>query len=63
MLTSISCVLFWALIPLIVVLAVLAWATETQPERIRRWHRKGQSQRAIAQRLGISRHRVRAALV
>jgi len=63
MLTSISCVLFWALIPLIVILAVLAWTTETQPERIRRWHREGQSQRAIAQRLGISRHRVRAVLV
>jgi hypothetical protein len=63
MLTSISCVLFWALTPLIVVLAVLSWATETQPERIRRWHREGHSQRAIAQRLGISRHRVRAVLV
>jgi hypothetical protein len=63
MLTSISCVLFWALTPLIVALAVLAWATETQPERIRRWHREGQGQRAIAQRLGISRHRVRAVLV
>jgi len=63
MLTSISCVLFWALTPVLIVLAVLAWATETQPERIRRWHSKGQSQRAIAQRLGISRHRVRTALM
>jgi DNA-binding CsgD family transcriptional regulator len=63
MLTSISCALFWALTPLLIMLAVLAWATETQPERIRRWHSGGQSQRAIAQRLGISRHRVRAVLV
>jgi DNA-binding CsgD family transcriptional regulator len=60
--TSIACALFWALTPLLIVLAVIAWATETQPERIRRWHRQGQSQRAIAQHLGISRHRVRAAL-
>ena len=60
--TTIACALFWVLTPLIVVLAVLAWATETQPERIRRWHRDGQSQRAIAARLRISRHRVRAAL-
>ena len=63
MLTSISCALFWALTPVLIILAVLAWATESQPERIRRWHRGGQSQRAIAQRLGISRHRVRAVLV
>jgi len=60
--TTIACALFWALTPLIVILTVLAWATESQPERIRRWHREGQSQRAIAARLGISRHRVSAAL-
>ena len=41
---------------------LLAWALETQPERIRRLRRTGLSQRAIAGQLGISRHRVARAL-
>jgi DNA-binding CsgD family transcriptional regulator len=63
MLTSISCALFWALAPLLIILAVIAWATETQPERIRRWRRQGLSQQRIAKRLGCSRWRVRQLLV
>ena len=43
-------------------LLVLLWATESREQRIRRWHRDGQSQRAIAARLGITRYRVRQAL-
>lgn len=43
-------------------LLVLLWATESREQRIRRWHRSGQSQRAIAARLGITRYRVRQAL-
>jgi hypothetical protein len=62
MLTSISCALFWALTPVLIILAVLAWATESQPERIRRWHRGGLSQQRIAKRLGCSRWRVRQLL-
>ena len=39
---------------------VIVWATETRADRARRWHRSGVSQRQIAQRLEVSRHRVRA---
>jgi DNA-binding CsgD family transcriptional regulator len=56
--TAISCALLWALTPLLIVLAVIAWATETNRDRARRWHRSGASQREIARRLGCSRHRV-----
>ena len=62
MLTSISCALFWALTPLLIVLAVLAWATETNRDRARRWRRQGLSQARIAERLGCSRWKVRQLL-
>jgi|LakMenEpi03Aug12_release.lakeMendotaPanAssembly.Ray.scaffolds.fasta_scaffold338360_2 DNA-binding CsgD family transcriptional regulator len=55
---SISCILFWAGVPLLIVLAVIAWFLETDRERARRWRRSGVSQREIARRLGCSRHRV-----
>ncbi len=45
---------------LAVVVGVILWATETPADRARRWHRAGNSQRQIAQRLKVSRHRVRA---
>ena len=41
---------------------ILLWATESRGQRIARWHRSGVSQRAIAQRLGVSRYVVRRAL-
>jgi DNA-binding transcriptional regulator LsrR (DeoR family) len=41
---------------------LLAWALESDGDRARRWHRRGLSQRAIGQRLGCSRHRVRRLL-
>lgn len=59
---TLSCLLFWLIVPVLIAGAVIAWAIETQPERIRRWHQQGISQSAIAARMGISRHRVRAAL-
>jgi len=40
-------------------IGVLIWSTETPADRARRWHRSGMSQRAIAGRLNVSRHRVR----
>jgi len=55
-------IIFWLLLPAVILIGVLLWATETQPDRIRRWSRNGQSQRAIAERLEISRHQVRKAL-
>ena len=56
--TNISCALLWVLTPLLIVLAVIAWATE----RARRWRRQGLSQARIAERLGCSRWRVRQLL-
>ena len=60
--TNISCALLWVLTPLLIVLAVIAWATETNRDRARRWRRQGLSQARIAERLGCSRWRVRQLL-
>jgi len=55
--------LFWKLLlPLLLVVALLDVLTQTQPQRIRRLSRAGLSQRAIAQRLGVTRYRIRQAL-
>ena len=51
------------LLPLLLLIAVLLWVTESKPQRIRRYRRQySLSQQAIADRLGISRHQVRRAL-
>jgi len=60
--TAISCALLWALTPLLIVLAVIAWATETNRDRARRWRRQGLSQQRIADRLSCSRWNVRQML-
>jgi DNA-binding CsgD family transcriptional regulator len=60
--TTISCALLWALTPLLIVLTVIAWATETNRDRARRWRRQGLSQQRIADRLSCSRWRVRQLL-
>lgn len=60
--TTISCTLLWVLTPLLIVLAVIAWATETNRDRARRWRHQGLSQQRIADRLGCSRWRVRQML-
>ena len=60
--TTISCALLWVLTPLLIVLAVIAWATETKRDRARRWRRQGLSQARIAERLGCSRWKVRQLL-
>lgn len=60
--TTISCALLWVLTPLLIMLAVIAWATETNRDRARRWRRQGLSQARIAERLGCSRWRVRQLL-
>ena len=54
--------LFWLLLPLLFVVAVIDCATMSQPRRVRLLRSAGLSQSAIADRLGISRHRVRTAL-
>lgn len=60
--TTLLSVLFFLLLPLIIVCMVLGRLIETQRQQIRRLCREGVSQRAIAQQLGISRHKVRLAL-
>jgi DNA-binding CsgD family transcriptional regulator len=57
-----TCLLAWAAVLLLMPIIVLAWATESQGERARRWRRSGHSQQAIADRLGVTRYRVRQLL-
>lgn len=54
--------IWWALLPLVVLVAVVLWASESREQRIRRHYRNGESQVAIAKRFGISRYQVRKAL-
>ena len=54
--------LIWLLLPLLLLVAVVLWLTESQNQRICRWHKQGMSQRAIATKLNITRYRVRVAL-
>ncbi len=52
MTTFITFVLF----PLLLLVAVVLWLTESREQRIRRWHKTGVSQREIARRLDVSRY-------
>jgi hypothetical protein len=40
-------------------IGIILWCTETPADRARRWSAAGMSQRAIADRLGVTRYRVR----
>ncbi len=62
MLTA-TLLLIWKLIlPLLLVVAVIDWFTASDDRRVRVLHRTGLSQRQIADRLNITRYRVRVAL-
>lgn len=54
--------LFWGLLPLLLVVAVVDLLTMSQPRRVQLLRRSGMTQAAIADRLQISRYRVRQAL-
>lgn len=54
--------ILWLLLPLLLVVAVVLWLTESREQRIRRWRAAGMSQRSIAERLGVSTYQVRKAL-
>jgi hypothetical protein len=55
--------LIWKLfLPLLLVVAVIDWLTASDDRRVRVLHRTGLSQRQIADRLHITRYRVRVAL-
>jgi hypothetical protein len=60
--TTFLAALLWALFPLLLVIVLLERVTESRQQQIRRLHRQGHSQRVIAERLGITRYRVRQAL-
>lgn len=54
--------LFWGLLPLLLLVALIDLATMSRERRVRLLRRSGLSQAAIADRMGISRYRVRLAL-
>jgi DNA-binding CsgD family transcriptional regulator len=60
--TSATCLLAWVLLLCLLPALFLAWLIETDRERVQRWRHQGLSQQAIADRLGISRYRVRKLL-
>jgi len=59
MTTTLAILLVLLLLPVL----VLLWATESKPQRARRWRAAGWTQQRIADRLGISRATVRRYLV
>jgi DNA-binding CsgD family transcriptional regulator len=54
--------ILWLLFPLLLVVGIMLWLSESREQRIRRWRAGGMSQRAIAERLGVSTYQVRKAL-
>ena len=50
-------------IPLLVLVALIDLLSQTQVQKIQRLSKAGQSQRSIAEQLGITRYKVRLALV
>lgn len=62
MLTATLLVIWKLLLPLLFMVAVIDWLTSSDDRRIRVLHSTGLSQRQIADRLNLSRYRVRRAL-
>ena len=62
MLTATLLVIWKLFLPLLLVIAVIDWLTASYDRRVRILHRTGLSQRQIADRLNITRYRVRVAL-
>jgi hypothetical protein len=60
---SLPCFLAAAVILLLLPVVVLLWATESRPQRARRWRKAGATQQAIADRLGVSRSTARRLLL
>jgi hypothetical protein len=49
-------------LPLLILLGIILWISESREQRIRRWVAAGVSQREVARRLSISRYAVGKAL-
>ena len=60
--TTLTCLAATLLALLTIPLLILYLATESRPQRARRWRRAGLTQQAIADRLGVSRTTVRRML-
>lgn len=54
--------LLWLLLPLLLIVAIVDVLTMSTDRRVRLLRNAGHSQSAIAQRLGVTRYRVRQAL-
>ena len=54
--------IWWGILPLLLIIALIDLATMSQARRVRMLRRCGMTQSAIADRLQISRYRVRLAL-
>ena len=59
---TLTAFLFWGFLPLLLIIAIVDLATMSQARRVRLLRRCGMTQSAIADRLQISRYRVRQAL-
>ena len=62
MLTATFLVIWKLLLPLLLVVAVIDWLTASDDRRVRILRRTGLTQQQIADRLNLSRYRVRKAL-
>jgi hypothetical protein len=62
MLTTTLLVIWKLFLPLLVLVALIDWLTASDDRRIRILRRTGLSQRQIADRLNLTRYRVRRAL-
>ena len=56
---SLSCIIWWLLLPLVALLGVILWATESRHTRINRWRSQGATWQQISDRLGCSRSTAR----
>jgi hypothetical protein len=60
---TITAFVFWKLLlPLLVLVAIIDWLTASDDRRVRVLARTGLSQRQVADRLNLTRYRVRKAL-
>jgi DNA-binding CsgD family transcriptional regulator len=62
MLTTTLLVIWKLFLPLLLVIAVIDWLTASNDRRVRILRRTGLTQQQIADRLNLSRYRVRKAL-
>jgi hypothetical protein len=56
---TLSCLIWWLLLPLVALLGVVLWASESRSTRINRWRAQGATWQQISDRLGCSRSTAR----